>query len=102
MAGGTAVAALLGHLALWDVAGALPVLQGAGGNITYLDDSPDDFSLEIVADGRQYPNSLLAGPAWALPYFKERIRGKIRLVSKDIPPGPLKACAREERNNRFL
>jgi myo-inositol-1(or 4)-monophosphatase len=73
VARGAAAAAMLGHLALWDVAGALPVLRAAGGDLAYLPggDRPED--LLSWAGGRKSPRPLLAGPAWALDYFASRI-----------------------------
>jgi myo-inositol-1(or 4)-monophosphatase len=70
---GTAVAALLGKVSLWDVAGALPVVQAAGGDMRYLQNHADSLDLRSVADGSKFTRSLLAGPAWALDYFSDRI-----------------------------
>jgi myo-inositol-1(or 4)-monophosphatase len=72
VARGTAVAALLGRPSLWDVAGALPILRAAGGDLRYL----SGHSLDVIAlaNGRRCPVPVLAGPPWALDYFTERIK----------------------------
>lgn len=71
VARGTAVAALLGRPSLWDVAGVLPMLRVAGGDLRYLSGHPLD--LTALADGRRCPDPVLAGAPWALDYFSERI-----------------------------
>jgi myo-inositol-1(or 4)-monophosphatase len=71
VARGTAVAALLGHSSLWDIAGTLPLLRAAGGDLRGLSGRPLD--LAAVADGRKFPEPLLAGASWALDYFAQRI-----------------------------
>lgn len=71
VARGTAVAALVGRTSLWDIAGALPVLQAAGGHLRYLSGHPLDLS--TLADGRKCPEPVMAGAPWALDYFAERI-----------------------------
>jgi myo-inositol-1(or 4)-monophosphatase len=71
VARGTAVAALLGRPSLWDVAGVLPILRVAGGDLRYL--SGHTLDLAALADGRRCPDPVLAGAPWALDYFSERI-----------------------------
>ena len=71
VARGTAVAALVGRVALWDIAGALPLLRLAGGDISYLSGHPLD--LATMAGVGKLPEPLLAGAPWALSYFRERI-----------------------------
>jgi len=73
VAKGAAAAAMLGHLALWDVAGALPVLRAAGGDLAYLPDGGGPLDLTAWADGRRSPHPLVAGAPWALDYFAGRI-----------------------------
>ena len=76
VARGTAVAAVLGRPALWDVAGALPVLQAAGGTLSSLVNGVGVPDLTPMADGRKFPHTMLAGPSWALQFFGERISEK--------------------------
>jgi myo-inositol-1(or 4)-monophosphatase len=71
LARGTAVAALLGRPSLWDIAGVLPILRVAGGDLRCLSGKPLD--LAVLADGRRCPNPVLAGAPWALEYFSRRI-----------------------------
>jgi myo-inositol-1(or 4)-monophosphatase len=71
VARGTAVAALMGRPSLWDIAGALPILRVAGGDLRCLSGQPLDLGL--LADGRRCPEPVLAGAPWALDYFSERI-----------------------------
>jgi len=71
LARGTAVAALLGRPSLWDIAGVLPILRVAGGDLRCLSGKPLD--LAALADGRRCPNPVLAGAPWALEYFSRRI-----------------------------
>jgi myo-inositol-1(or 4)-monophosphatase len=71
VARGTAVAALMRRLSLWDIAGVLPVLRAAGGDLRYLSGRPVD--LTALADGRKSPEGILAGAPWALDYFAGRI-----------------------------
>lgn len=71
LARGTAVAALLGRPSLWDIAGVLPILRVAGGDLRCLSGKPLD--LAALADGRRCPNLVLAGAPWALEYFSRRI-----------------------------
>jgi myo-inositol-1(or 4)-monophosphatase len=73
VARGAAVAAVLGHLAVWDVAGGLAVLRAAGGDVVYLPDGARPTDLLAWADGSKSPQPLLAGSAWALDYFAPRI-----------------------------
>ena len=71
VARGTAVAALVGRPALWDIAGALPLLRAAGGDLRRLSGQPLD--LAAMADGSKCPEPVLAGAPWALDYFARRI-----------------------------
>jgi myo-inositol-1(or 4)-monophosphatase len=71
VARGTAVAALLGRPSLWDIAGVLPILRAAGGNLRSLSGYPLDLS--ALADGHKCPDPVLAGAPWALDYFSQRI-----------------------------
>lgn len=71
VAKGTAVAALLGRPSLWDIAGTVPILQAAGGDLRYL--SGRCVDLFALADGSKCPEPVLAGAPWALDYFAERI-----------------------------
>jgi myo-inositol-1(or 4)-monophosphatase len=73
VARGTAVAALLGQLSLWDMAGALPILKAAGGNLAYLSAADQTLDLAGLADGSKTSEPLLAGAPWALQYFAPRI-----------------------------
>jgi myo-inositol-1(or 4)-monophosphatase len=72
VARGSAVAALLGRPSLWDIAGVLPILRAAGGDLRCLPGYPLD--LAILADGRRCPDPVLAGAPWALDYFCEHIQ----------------------------
>lgn len=71
VARGTAVAALVGRPSLWDIAGVLPVLRAAGGDLCCLPGHPLD--LEALADGHKCPEPVLVGAPWALDYFAQRI-----------------------------
>ncbi|GAB4537399.1 MAG: inositol monophosphatase family protein [Anaerolineae bacterium] len=71
VARGTAVAALIGRPSLWDIAGVLPILRAAGGELRYL--SGHSLDLAMLADGRKCPYPVLAGAPWALDYFSARI-----------------------------
>jgi myo-inositol-1(or 4)-monophosphatase len=71
VARGTAVAALLGRPSLWDIAGVLPALRVAGGDLRCLSGRPLD--LAALADGHKCPDPVLAGAPWALDYFSRRI-----------------------------
>ena len=71
VARGTAVAALVGRVALWDIAGALPLLRLAGGDMSSLSGQPLD--LATMTGVGKLPEPLLAGAPWALSYFRERI-----------------------------
>ena len=71
VARGTAVAALIGRPSLWDIAGVLPILRVAGGELRYLSGHPLD--LASLADGSRCPAPVLVGAPWALDYFSERI-----------------------------
>jgi myo-inositol-1(or 4)-monophosphatase len=71
VARGTAVAALLGRPSLWDIAGVLPILRVAGGDLRCLSGRPLD--LAALADGHKCPDPVLAGAPWALDYFPRRI-----------------------------
>jgi myo-inositol-1(or 4)-monophosphatase len=73
VARGTAVAAVLGRPALWDIAGALPVLQAAGGSLGSLGEGIGTPDLSAMADGRKFAHTMLAGAPWALHFFGERI-----------------------------
>jgi myo-inositol-1(or 4)-monophosphatase len=72
VARGSAVAALLGYPSLWDIAGVLPLLRAAGGDIRCL--SGDPLDLAALADGRKCPTPLLAGAPWALDYFCKHVQ----------------------------
>jgi myo-inositol-1(or 4)-monophosphatase len=71
VARGTAVAALLGRPFLWDIAGVLPILRAAGGDLRCLSGHP--FDLAVLVDGHKCPEPVLAGAPWALDYFSQRI-----------------------------
>ena len=71
VARGTAVAALVGRPSLWDIAGVLPVLRSAGGDLRCLSGHPLD--LAALADGHKCPEPVLVGAPWALDYFAQRI-----------------------------
>jgi myo-inositol-1(or 4)-monophosphatase len=71
VARGSAVAALLGRPYLWDIAGVLPILRAAGGDLRCLPGYPLD--LAALADGRRCPDPILAGAPWALDYFCKHI-----------------------------
>ena len=73
VARGAAIAAVLGHLAVWDVAGALAILRAAGGDIVYLPDATRPTNLLEWSDGCKSPQPLLAGSPWALTYLVPRI-----------------------------
>ncbi len=71
VARGTALAALLRYFYIWDVAGALPILRAAGGDLRYL--SGRALDLAEFADGHKCSEPVLAGAPWALDYFAGRI-----------------------------
>lgn len=71
VARGSAVAALLGRPYLWDIAGVLPILRAAGGDLRCLPGYPLD--LGALVDGRRCPDPILAGAPWALDYFCKHI-----------------------------
>lgn len=73
VARGAAIGAVLGHLAVWDVAAALAILRAAGGDVVYLPDGTRPADLLAWADGCKSPRPLLAGSPWALDYFARRI-----------------------------
>ncbi len=73
VARGAAVAAVLGHQALWDIAGALPILRAAGGNLVCLPDGAPLTGIAAWVDGRKSPYPLLASAPWAVPYFLDRV-----------------------------
>jgi myo-inositol-1(or 4)-monophosphatase len=83
VARGTATAAVLGHLALWDMAGALPVLRAAGGDLVYLPDGDSSPDLAALTDGRKSPRPLMAGAPWALRYFAPRVALQYKLRKTD-------------------
>jgi myo-inositol-1(or 4)-monophosphatase len=72
VARGIATAALVGRPSLWDIAGALPVLRAAGGDLICL--SGKGLDLAALAQGRKCPEPVLAGSSWALDYFSNRIQ----------------------------
>jgi myo-inositol-1(or 4)-monophosphatase len=72
VARGTALAALLGRPSVWDIAGALPILRAAGGDLRYL--SGPALDPAALADGRKSPEPVLAGAPWVLDYFSQRIQ----------------------------
>lgn len=78
VARGTAVAAVLGQPALWDVAGALPVLLGAGGTMGDLVNGIGIPDLAPMVDGRKFATTMMVGAPWALEYLSTRIREKRR------------------------
>jgi len=73
VARGAAVAAVLGHQALWDIAGALPILRAAGGTMVCLPSGKPLSGVASWVDGHKSPYPLLAGAPWAVPYFLERV-----------------------------
>jgi len=73
VARGAAVAAVLGHQALWDIAGALPILRAAGGNMVCLPSGEPPSDIASWVNGRKSPYPLLAGASWALPYFLDKV-----------------------------
>ncbi|MGQ9787629.1 MAG: inositol monophosphatase family protein [Anaerolineae bacterium] len=73
VARGAAVAAVLGHQALWDIAGALPILRAAGGDLVCLPGGESPSGIAAWVNGRKSPYPLLAGAPWAVPYFLDRI-----------------------------
>jgi myo-inositol-1(or 4)-monophosphatase len=73
VARGSAIGAFLGRPSLWDIAGALPILRAAGGDVRCLSGRP--FDLAALAAGSRYPEPVLAGASWALDYFSQRIEG---------------------------
>jgi myo-inositol-1(or 4)-monophosphatase len=72
VARGTATAALVGRPSLWDIAGTLPLLRAAGGDLICL--SGRRLDLAALAEGRKCPEPVLAGASWALDYFSHRIQ----------------------------
>ena len=72
VARGVAVGALTGHTHIWDTAGALPILERAGGAVSYLSGRP--FDPAALLDGRKAPEPILA----AHPEVIERLRAAIR------------------------
>jgi len=73
VARGAAAAAVLGHQALWDIAGALPILRAAGGEIVYLPNGEPPSQMASWVNGRKSPYPLLIGAPWALEYFLGRV-----------------------------
>ncbi len=71
VARGTALAALLHHFSIWDIAAALPILRAAGGDLRYLSGRALDPA--ELAGGRHCSEPVLAGSPWALDYFAGRI-----------------------------
>jgi len=71
VARGTAVGAVLRYFSIWDIAGALPILRAAGGDLRYLSGRALDPA--ELADGRKCSEPVLAGAPWALDYFAGRI-----------------------------
>jgi myo-inositol-1(or 4)-monophosphatase len=71
VARGSAVAALLHHFSIWDIAAALPILRVAGGDMRYL--SGRSLDPAELAGGRKCSEPVLAGAPWALDYFTGRI-----------------------------
>ncbi len=61
VARGSVLAALNTHTALWDVAGVLPILQRAGGEITLFDGSP--LPVRRMLDGSKAPQPILMASA---------------------------------------
>ncbi|MCS7261250.1 MAG: hypothetical protein NZ765_10785, partial [Anaerolineae bacterium] len=82
VARGAAVAAVLGHQALWDIAGAWPVLRAAGGTMVCLPRGEPPFGMASWVDGRKSPHPLLAGAPWAVPYFL----GRVTLLDRSRQP----------------
>ena len=72
VARGVAVGALTGQTHIWDVAGALPILEQAGGTVSYLSGQP--FDPTALLDGNKAPEPILA----AHPGEIERLRAMIR------------------------
>lgn len=72
VARGAAVGALTRRVAVWDLAGVLPILRHTGIQLSYLSGAP--FDLRPLQDGQQISEPLLA----ARPENMERLRSSIR------------------------
>ncbi len=72
VARGTALAALLRSFSIWDIAGTLPILRAAGGDLRYLSGRALDPA--ELAEGRKCTEPVLAGAPWALDYFSQRVK----------------------------
>jgi myo-inositol-1(or 4)-monophosphatase len=72
VAQGSGVAAFNAKTALWDVAGALPILERAGGQMIQHDGSP--FAAADYLDGSKFRQPIIA----AAPHYVEDIRNRIR------------------------
>lgn len=71
VARGVAVGSLTGYTHIWDIAGTLPILERAGGTVSYLSGQP--FDPTALLDGRRAPEPILA----AHPGVMKRLRATI-------------------------
>jgi myo-inositol-1(or 4)-monophosphatase len=74
VARGSGVGMINTHTAIWDIAGALPILERAGGKAVLLDGSP--LHLAAYLDGSKLPQPLLAAPPYYLDDLRRRLRYK--------------------------
>jgi fructose-1,6-bisphosphatase/inositol monophosphatase family enzyme len=72
VADSTAVAALTRRVAIWDLAGALPLLARCGVALAYLSGAP--FDAAPLLDGRALPEPLLVARPEVFPEVRRRIR----------------------------
>ncbi|HMO57175.1 MAG TPA: inositol monophosphatase family protein [Roseiflexaceae bacterium] len=75
VARGSAIAALIDHVSLWDLVGGLAILRAAGGNAINLDGTP--FDITTLLDRTNHSNALLVGAADQL----ERLRPAIKKLA---------------------
>ena len=73
VARGSALGALVGRVAIWDIAAALAILERVGGAVVYLSGAPVD--LGDLLDGRKTPEPMVA----AAPGDLERLLSQIHL-----------------------
>lgn len=72
VARGSGVGMINTHTAIWDIAGALPILERAGGKAVLLDGT--ELNPAAFLDGRKLPQPLLA----AAPYYLDDLRRRLR------------------------
>ena len=63
VASGSALSALIDESYLWDVAGAMALMEAGGAVFAYLDGTP--FAASLYLDGSRFGGPLFAAPRWA-------------------------------------